>query len=483
MSEMNPPARGRRKRTIGEGPAASVAVLTPASPDHTNLVADPREIPASSRATALSGGRDANLKLQISFFIAVAFGLASAISSNAGGFEWLGFAGPLLAIAAFCAFGLSQGFASRSDTRQQFADSCYFLGFLLTMVAMLVGFLPAGLFGQEITSQGILRHFSMALGATALGLVCRIIALQGGRSLGQIAAEVETSLSQYARKVSNEAKIIGGELAVLRQELEGQQQQAGMLVTGTIRDAVHTAFEPLGRSLATISEELGNQSERIAGSAQTLQRALDASSAKLTAVAEVKNEADSAARAAIVGVGESLRRLEAHVEGLRTNLSSVVERSSADIEAMALALSGATALAPELGRAITTAAADVVQASQRFDELTAHANALIDKVDKAFDEDDQALGRIGAAQTAIVDQIGKAGGRARDGIIEEGEATRSALRQAQLDFTQLLESERQQALAAIRSEGQAFSRDIADATERLAAILQNFASRIEEAKK
>lgn len=462
MSESDNPRPKRKKLTIGK-PAE------PAKEPELELLAEEAPPPGGPSEPL---DRNANIKLQLGFFVTVVAGIATAVAGYVRELQWVGFVGPLLAITGFYIFGLSQGFVRRSDTRQQFADSCYFLGFLLTMVAMLVGFLPAGLLGEDITSQGILRHFSMALGATALGLVFRILALQGGRSLGQIAAEVEATLTLYARKVSEEARGIGDELASLRAQLELQREQVASVVTTDLRDAVQSAFGPINQSVGKISTKLEEQAEHIAKSATLVQQAVGQSSDQLAEVAQLRTEANESAQAAVTTIAQALQQFESQIGELRSQLAGVVSSSSDEIEKMTRALAQGTALAPSLAPALESVAANVTSLSQRIDAIGEQSNALAQRVSNSLSDDGRLLGGIDEARDRIVASLDQA-----------GQAARGEIAQASSSYAQGLESERQRSLENIRRDAAQFSGEISAATDRLADILKTFAARIEEAKR
>jgi predicted nucleic acid-binding Zn-ribbon protein len=463
VSESDSPRPKRKKLTIGK-PAE------PAQEPELELAAPVAPPPPDGPSDPLD--RNANIKLQLGFFVTVVGGITTAVAGYVRALQWVGFVGPLLAIIGFYLFGLSQGFVRRTDTRQQFADSCYFLGFLLTMVAMLVGFLPAGLLGEEITSQGILRHFSMALGATALGLVFRILVLQGGRSLGQITAEVETTLTQYARKVSEEARGISDELASLRAELDVQRQQVASIITTDLRDAVRSAFGPINESVATISTNLETQANHIAKSASLVQQAIGQSSDQLAAVAQLRSKANESAQTAVTNITDALQQFESQIVELRSQLTTVVSTSSHEIEKMTRALAQGTALAPSLAPALQSVAANVSSLSERIDVIGEQSDVLAQRVSNSLSDDGRLLGGIEEARDRMVASLDRA-----------GEAARREIAQASSSYTQEVDSERQRAVETVRHVAEHFNSEVSAATDRLAEILKTFAARIEEAKR
>lgn len=420
-------------------------------------------------------------RLQRAFMLAFAGGVLGAIAGYLPGMSWLGFAMPLIAITSFFAWGYRQGFAERTDTRQRFADSCYFLGFLLTMIAMLVGFFPAGMLQQEISSQDILRHFSMALGATALGLVFRIIALQGGRSLGEVTAEVEVTLTRYAARVSEEARLIGEELAGARAALEGQRAEVTSLVTVDLKNAVQDAFEPINRSAAAISANLQSQTDQIVSSAAKLQDALSKSAGQLAEAAEVRADSAEAAKAAISSVAEALQKFEAQMGMLRAGLSEVVTSSTNEIANLTRALEQGTAIAPTLGPALETVQANLEGVSGTVNGLKSQSDQLATRMNAALADDGRILGGLEEVQGRVISNLDQAGQGAREAIAREGQLTRETMERARSDFAQRIEGERQRTTEEIRLQGERFRGDISQATDRLVEVLATFAKRIEDA--
>lgn len=430
-----------------------------------------QEHPTTEIPVAEKEERRAHSTLQLGFFIAVVLGISTATAGMIDQLTIVGFAGPLLTIIGFYIFGSIQGFMGRSDTRQQFADSCYFLGFLLTMIAMLAGFLPAGLFDQEITSQGILRHFSMALGATALGLVCRILVLQGGRSLGEISADVEATLTQYAREVSDEAKLIAVELTSVRADLKAQRDQVASLVTTDLKQSVDAAFRPIVSSANEISDSLRKQTEQIVVSAQRLQTALSQSATQVVEVNKINTEANGAAEAAIFSVAQSLGNFESQMNELRLQLGTIVSSSTAQIEKMTRAFEQGIALAPTLEPILDTISGNVTAVSQRIDEVKDQSEAFALRVTSSMAADGRLLGGLEEAQGKIIVSLGEAGETAREAIIEQADTTRDAMRVARIELT-----------ANMNENAERFENDLTAATDRLAVILNAFAEKIEQAR-
>jgi hypothetical protein len=201
--------------------------------------------------------------LQRNFIGALVLGavLSLAGSNDSVLASWLGLIGPIAVVVSFYVFGLRHGWSQHADTRQRFADACYFLGFLFTMWALMVGFVPAGLGFHKLGSTEILRHFGMALGATAAGLICRILVLQSG-SFGDDAAHVEADLHAYASRVTAEAAAIADSLSRARDDVLSGQRTIADRMGSALNSSLDDMAGKVARGAAVLSSALMNGAEQ-----------------------------------------------------------------------------------------------------------------------------------------------------------------------------------------------------------------------------
>lgn len=428
-------------------------------------------------------GRRNNRYLQYGFTLAVLFGFLFALAGLSEDLPvWLGLAGPLASICLFFIFGQVMRFGEHTDTRQQFADSCYFLGFLLTMIAMLVGFLPAGLLGEEITSQGILRHFSMALGATALGLIFRIIVLQGGRSLDQLSSEIETDLLLYARGVSEEAKGIADELSEARKELAAHRESLAGLVSADLPQALGSIVAPLNQSATEIANHLASQTQHIAASAMQLQEALDEAASNVTIAEGLRDDAQSKVAESAKSISEALAAFSTAIAVLTTELSETASEAGSEINALARALADGTKSAPKLLEATEALRNTLGNAEGNLSTFTAATNALSATVNDGIGENGRLFAELALAQTNATNSISGAGveaanaissaaTRAAQDIGENGTRVASTLSQIEKDTS-----------ASLGQVGQNFQTELGQVSENLAAILRDFSAKLDQAR-
>lgn len=153
----------------------------------------------------------------------------------------IGFAGPLLATLAYPAWGVAIGAASRPSLRERLADNAYYLGFIFTQIALLVGFIPAAFGSAELSADQIIRFFGVALGASLVGLVARTILIQMSYTVDEAADVVSGEVSALARQVSERSSEVLSHFDALVERLAASQTklttelQSGMLtLTSTV---------------------------------------------------------------------------------------------------------------------------------------------------------------------------------------------------------------------------------------------------------
>lgn len=355
-----PPATRPRKRlTLGK---ANVADADPA--------VQPPESPAMEEAQPLAPAIGTVEPMPVSqtgkaFWLALVAGaLAAGCGVLDGPLRYVGVVGPILSIVMFAVYGRSAGWANHGDSRQRFADGAYFLGFILTMLALIIGFLPAGLSEERtLESREVLRHFGMALGATAAGLIARILILQTPSPSRQ---GLEAELERATAKVTEEAQAIAAQLAVARQAMAdaneaalAQQAETVKAMLALIRQELHDALAPIRTGLpGTIdkaSQELATAVQGMATQVKEGSNGMAAAAARM--------------QAGFAGAGESAERLASVGSAGVQNLSSL-------LGALGVALSAST----EQTRGVSEAAGAAARSGKQIAEdmrVTANEMARI----------------------------------------------------------------------------------------------------------
>ncbi len=383
-------------------------------------------------------------RLNRRFIAALSLGSLLATAGFAEGMlaSIIGFGGPLAMVLLFFWRGyFTDRLQSRPETRQKFADSCYFLGFLFTMIALMVGFLPSGLLGATVSSQKILRFFGMALGATALGLIGRILVIQGGSSTGEDVRRMEANVRDLARQVGETVAAIAADLAAARTAVVDDRSAALAALIAPVEATLAAALARLdGASVAAANSMLRHQQsvdERHAAYVAATDTVVAASAAKLSELEAVASET----RAAQELLAASARSLTASIAALGRDLVPL------------------TALTRE---ALSDATASIMQVSTALAGVRAQGATLETVLSAVAERTDDTV--------RAIDRATSSGNRAADTIDALG--VQSERFAADLDAQ--LSSSRRASSEALTSDAVRFQTDIDAATERFAEIVRSF---------
>jgi conjugal transfer/entry exclusion protein len=110
---------------------------------------------------------------------------------------------PVLCMLAYSSLGFVE---DKNDTNiEQFADSIYYLGFLLTLVALIVSLIA--LSKGEYALEGVGRRFGIALATTVLGLFLRIILTNFRDNFSDQKVVMEEQLAKSIKDFSYQVQI------------------------------------------------------------------------------------------------------------------------------------------------------------------------------------------------------------------------------------------------------------------------------------
>ena len=123
---------------------------------------------------------------------------------------------PLICMMLYAWFGYLQ--SNDTPFLEQFADSVYYLGFLLTLVALVVSLY----FYQSDTLEAgqLTANFSLALITTIFGLAVRIFINNFQIDLNSIERQMMTGVEHAANDMIRKAKLISMQLDVSHQETQ-----------------------------------------------------------------------------------------------------------------------------------------------------------------------------------------------------------------------------------------------------------------------
>ena len=204
-----------------------------------------------------------------------------------------------------------------SISKEQKADSCYYLGFILTLIAMINTLITLDVDNIDNIFNSVVRDFGLALITTIVGLVARIIWLQ------------LASTNAFDGEETIREKLIAE-----AQELETQTQRITGAFTTLAADAERVAA-PLSGNLNNLSKTLDVPSElsatlhQIATNANELKDNLANLNAQTKAI-DLRYFEDLSAK--FTSLNLILERLTPIMESNIENLNQTFENSSKRIE-------------------------------------------------------------------------------------------------------------------------------------------------------
>jgi hypothetical protein len=208
------------------------------------------------------------------------FVVALCLKIASSGFGWwlndpwiLGFAIPLLVMAAYVAFGLRRHESDVSD--EKFADSCYYLGFIFTITSIVFSLFDLPQIGEKISLIAV--RFGAAMLSTVAGLIVRVYLVNFREDPVEALRTAEESVLDAHGKLREQ-------LVMALEKMQEFQSEVDVAAKGTV-ERVNIQLEGLshahGRKLQEFFEALAIQNQESNGSAY---EAIRAASVRLSAL-------------------------------------------------------------------------------------------------------------------------------------------------------------------------------------------------------
>ena len=153
---------------------------------------------------------------------------------------------------------------------EQKADSCYYLGFILTLVAMVISLINFNLGeGQELF-RSIVRNFGLALVTTIIGIVVRIVWLQ---LLADRVTEAEETIRQKMLLEADKLKLEVERITSSFQVLANQAESVTNPLRTNISNLENTLEVP--KKLSEALEKVAKNSESLSDKFESVNREVD----------------------------------------------------------------------------------------------------------------------------------------------------------------------------------------------------------------
>ena len=153
-------------------------------------------------------------------------------------------------------------YSDDSPFMEQFADSVYYLGFLLTLVALVVSLY---FYQSDTLETGLLTaNFSLALITTIFGLAVRIFINNFQVDLGSVERQMMMEVGHAANEMIRKAKLISMQLDVSHQETQS-----------AIKKSVDAAAEGMQQTALTIDRYAQTRSDELLQNTQRINQRVE----------------------------------------------------------------------------------------------------------------------------------------------------------------------------------------------------------------
>lgn len=327
-------------------------------------------------------------------------------------------------------FGLGLTLNPSEKNSEKFADSLYYMGFILTIWALIFSLQPWKESTAGITAAQILPLFGVALVSTALGMTLRIVLIQSRNTVFDQEEQARESIDQHVGIMIQEMQRSNTLLRSTNETLAARGDELVVTLRKQLVDANQDTIKQLGTLVDSCKTKVEEQLGQIGP-------AIEDAKKKLQAI-EIPNDLVRAAfNDSILGLKQEMARLEREMANasngftkaiqsgateLQTSLSSITE-ISARLSRSKSALTRFTDLMEQIARgAEKNAAAGVLvaeaaeQASKRLNETAGVSVQAVEKVASSTINFTRAV--EGAQQTLSTDanRYGESLRRSSDGL-------------------------------------------------------------------
>lgn len=229
---------------------------------------------------------------------------------------------------------------------EDFADSFYYLGFLLTLVALIGVLIHLGDLTGDNLLEGVLRHFGIALATTVVGLLGRVLIVMFGRAPADFEEAARTkaeqaydSLTRSLDRMAAEAESFGSGLATRLDTALGPIEPAVQRMVSSA-DRAAAGLEPLHEALTSFTRSLDAARTAVGDAATSLGGRLDEVGEQSAGqVAAIVTEL----RALLTPIGQAVRVLEQDIGATRGRLDQSTARFEQRLAATASAMTDVVA--------------------------------------------------------------------------------------------------------------------------------------------
>jgi predicted nucleic acid-binding Zn-ribbon protein len=295
----------------------------------------------------------------------------------------------------YCLYSMRR--AEKTGEHDRFADSCYYLGFLLTLIGLTVSLYALGQ-AENKQAAGVLARFGAALTTTLVGMVFRILIVQFRPGAASTTGQAEASIGKSMLHVAQELEVSVKLFEDIRRNAVNSIEQATKGAETGLRTAAETqikvienfsknVFDSHGQNLESLDEVLGGIGTQMSRLQDVLSNIGDAGEAteqrwvglkgRLDIIADSLDDMSESARQ-FVTTGESLSKTGTELEKVTGALGS----TSKAVENLSKVLSGSEAVVQRMKADIEANLNDVQALRRMINEEHGAAAQVTDELYK-----------------------------------------------------------------------------------------------------
>ena len=148
-------------------------------------------------------------------------------------------------------------FSPSVSITDQFADSLYYLGFLMTIIALVAALIPYSANLSALSAEAVLSRFGIALLTTLVGLGGRVFYAQFNATLEQADADAQASLTEITQSFVTELVISTKSIRDLRIEVEDEIDALKATMSEHIKGMTETSTKETEKVIEAVRSATG----------------------------------------------------------------------------------------------------------------------------------------------------------------------------------------------------------------------------------
>lgn len=308
-------------------------------------------------------------------------------------------AAPILCMGAYIYYGISADDSNRGS--ESFADSIYYMGFLLTLVALIFSMFSITSGAEDTT--GLVFRFGVALVTTVIGLAARTYFANFKATpedeLGRLKAEEATS----ARELRNKYRDLSETMTLQMEALKTSLQKVNSDVeeaSETLIDSASSLEESVSNSVSTIDEIFEGLKDTTRRFSNELGESMEATSSKLEQAGE-----DIEEKVSSVELPSDL--FTSQFEKPASNYAEELEKLTREARDHSQAMEGLEASNRRLSNSITEIVEEIGDVSSRnadsMDEAISKLQDLLGKLNNLESGFDGVIGALNRYEEVVTE--------------------------------------------------------------------------------